>query len=130
MEEIDHISAKSVSKTEQDFPSASATFSVLVQQNEKWKPINNKHKDISQNLICEQNGCVDLGSIEVKMSCSTSGASLIMKLFNTSSATRKPKILESEDKFILGDCKGREGKSEAGTELGKNMETVSTSFKN
>ena len=43
------------------------------------------HIDISQKLICEQNGCVDLRLIDVKMECPTSDATLNMKLVNTSS---------------------------------------------
>ena len=95
-----HIYAESESKTKHDFPCQSATFSVWVQQHEDWKLINNNHIDISQNLICEQNGCVD-----VKMDCPTSDATLNMKLVNTSSETRKQETLLIYFTFPLGKGK-------------------------
>jgi len=54
-------------------------FRVEIEQENIWKPINMKRKtEVSQNKICSQNGCLDLGTINIGLECSDK--SLGMKL--------------------------------------------------
>jgi len=77
------------------------TYKAEFKRENRWKAINNHENLFSQNLICERNGIVDMGPIELKLSCKLPPEDIEMRLVSEAKE-------EQFEEFTIdfGKCKG------------------------
>ena len=112
MEKVNH-KLVTRQKTEEDGVSPETCFKVEIKDGKDWKPINKSEKEISQNEICRLNGLIEMGSMDLFLSCSQNHEMVYMQLVPTfvpqSKSTEIIKF-DGDEYLQLGECKGREKK--------------------
>jgi len=114
IERQNHIWVTERETEEEDKPSPDRMFQVQIQEfgkKDSWKLINDTKKmnEMSQDKICSQAGCLDLGSINIGLECSA--VSIEMRLVPLKAENSKGEFDFRDNEFVLGECKAQKGKS-------------------
>jgi GTPase SAR1 family protein len=98
---ISHTSNYSDCQIEDSFTSPDKVCKARIKDGSNWKPINNVKNKLSQDLICEKNGVIDMGYIEIKKTCLPAA----MRIGLLSELDLEGNFFE--EVIDLGDCSGK-----------------------